>query len=115
MCKVYSSFIFDELQKAHITSRIIKTSDFSNGYDHTFVLVPVVPEKEEYYLIDLTFNQFPKEKSGIFLTLETNGYQLVNNNLWYLYLQHITNTKTEICSLDEVFYQSVESENKTLS
>lgn len=111
MCKVYSSAIYDELQKAHVSSRIIKTTDLMPGYDHTFVLVPENSAQEKYYLIDLTISQFPKEQSGVFTHLENNGYQLINNDTWFFYLQHITNNKEITCSLDEAYYHSLNKKN----
>lgn len=114
MCKVYSSVIYEELQRSHVPSRIVSTDDLKDGYIHEFVLVPENIEEDMFYLIDLTFDQFPKDKTGIFKSLEEDGYQLINNDSWCFYIQHVTNDKKEVSySMSDAFYLNSNSENRS--
>ncbi len=54
-CKIYSSYLSNNLTSNHIVNKIIKTGDFSS-YDHHFILIP--NDNKSYYLIDLTYSQF---------------------------------------------------------
>ena len=60
MCKVYSSYVYNELKKNHILARLINTSDLGFDYEHQFILVPINKLTKDYYLIDLTYSQFIK-------------------------------------------------------
>lgn len=56
MCKVYSSYVYNELKKKHILARLINTNDLSFDYEHQFILVPINKLTKDYYLIDLTYS-----------------------------------------------------------
>ena len=60
MCKVYSSYVYNELKKNHVLARLINTSDLGFDYEHQFILVPINKLTKDYYLIDLTYSQFVK-------------------------------------------------------
>lgn len=114
-CFIYSSYVYEELRNNHITSRIISTKDLGYNYEHRFVLVPNEIEEDSYFLIDLTFKQFINQEvdNVIFKTLLEDGYQKINNDLWFFYLQYATGNVEQIpCSLDNAFYRKIDSDNK---
>ena len=90
MCKVYSSYVYNELKKNHILARLINTSDLGFDYEHQFILVPINKLTKDYYLIDLTYSQFIKniEDEKVFTELLNKGYQKINNELWIQYLKN---------------------------
>lgn len=85
MCKVYSSYVYNELKKKHILARLINTNDLSFDYEHQFILVPINKLTKDYYLIDLTYSQFVKniEDEKVFTELLNKGYQKINNEFIY--------------------------------
>ena len=83
-CKVYSSYLNEELKKNHIVNRIIRTGDFA-PYDHHFILIP--KDGDNHYLLDLTYSQFNNDK---FSDLITNGYTVVNKADLLIYLSIVT-------------------------
>jgi len=103
-CFIYSSYIYQELQKNHINSRIISTKDLSYEYEHRFILVPDNVEEETYFLIDLTYSQF-NTKEPLFDKLSNNGYQKINNDLWTFYLSQVTQNEKGInLSLSDTYF-----------
>ena len=50
MCKVYSSYVYNELKKNHVLARLINTSDLGFDYEHQFILVPINKLTKDYYL-----------------------------------------------------------------
>lgn len=112
MCKVYSGSIYDELKDFHIPARIISSTDIKEGYEHEFVLVPENIEEDKFYLIDLTFNQFPKEITNSLNQLETNGYQLIDNKLFNIYFNHVTNKNELTPTISDVFYKNSTKNNR---
>lgn len=104
MCKVYSSFLLNELRKRHVPCRLINTSDLGLDYEHVFVLVP--HNDNGYFLSDLTFSQFSSNKEELEQLL-VNGYQLMNDQSLKCYLDVISKRNlVDNVSLDEVFYSS---------
>ena len=83
-CKVYSSYLSDELTKNHVVNKIIRTGDFAS-YDHHFVLVP--KDGDNYYLIDLTYSQFNNKH---FADLIKDGYIVINKADLLVYLSIVT-------------------------
>ena len=96
-CFIYSSYLYQELQKNNINSRIVSTKDLLCEYEHRFVLVPDNIEEETYFLIDLTYSQFDK-KEPLFDKLLKDGYQQINNDLWNFYLSQVTREEKGISS-----------------
>lgn len=104
MCKVYSSYLHEELQKRHVPASIINTMEIGIDYEHIFILVSTNIE-EKYYLSDLTFNQFHTNENE-FTKLLIDGYQIVDNSLFNKYLQIISNNKLdEPIYIDDAFYK----------
>jgi len=101
-CKIYSSFLVEELKKQHVPVRLINTLDLGLEYEHVFVLVP--SNYTGYFLVDLTFSQF-NSKSEELINLLTNGYQLVDNGILNDYFNIVSkgNCNKNI-SLDNMFY-----------
>lgn len=100
-CFLYSSFINEELKSKHIISRIISTKDLGIDYEHRFVLVK---EKEKYYIIDLTYNQFFNKVPEKFYKLNNNGYQIMNKEEIKEYIMSFTGIKIDK-NLDKLFYK----------
>lgn len=90
MCKVYSSYLLEELRARHIPVRLISTADLNLEYKHYFIMVPSNKIGGEYYLADLTFSQFRKEGTE-FGDLETKGYQKIEDKELNDYLSIIEN------------------------
>lgn len=98
MCKVYSSYVYNELKKNHILARLINTN-----------LVPINKLTKDYYLIDLTYSQFVKniEDEKVFTELLNKGYQKINNELWIQYLRNILRNNNVKSSIDEAFNKEI--------
>lgn len=109
MCKVYSSYVYNELKKNHVLTRLINTSDLGFDYEHQFILVPINKLTKDYYLIDLTYSQFVKnmEDEKIFTELLNKGYQKINNELWIQYLKNILRNNNVKSSIDEAFNKEI--------
>lgn len=109
MCKVYSSYVYNELKKNHILARLINTSDLDFDYEHQFILVPINKLTKDYYLIDLTYSQFIKniEDEKVFTELLNKGYQKINNELWIQYLKNILRNNNVNSSIDEAFNKEI--------
>lgn len=109
MCKVYSSYVYNELKKNHVLARLINTSDLNFDYEHQFILVPINKLTKDYYLIDLTYSQFLKnmEDEKIFTELLNKGYQKINNELWIQYLKNILRNNNVKSSIDEAFNKEI--------
>jgi hypothetical protein len=80
-CRVYSSYISQNLHKKHVLHRMMDTLDFDYPYSHQFVVVPI--NQKEEYLIDLTFEQFQNDS---FPQILQEGYQKVNRREFSNYL-----------------------------
>ena len=109
MCKVYSSYVYNELKKNHILARLINTNDLGFDYEHQFILVPINKLTKDYYLIDLTYSQFVKniEDEKVFTELLNRGYQKINNELWIQYLKNILRNNNVNSSIDEAFNKEI--------
>ena len=103
-CKLYSRYLFSNLTKNHIVSKIISTKDLGAEYDHFFNLVPI--NTLEYYLIDLTYPQFQNNK--VFKELYEKGYEKVTDLNFYLYYAIVTGEQSRV-SIHDAFMKS----NKT--
>lgn len=104
MCKVYSSYLLNELKKQHIPAHMINTLDLGFQYEHAFVLVP--SNDDGYFLADLTFSQFNK-KINTLTQLLNEGYQIIDNNSFRDYLSIVLNENiTEQISINDIFYSS---------
>ena len=101
-CVIYSSLIYILLNQRHISTRIINTRDLGFNFEHQFCLVPY--QNKEYYLIDLTYEQFNNTN---FEKLLQNGYIIINDVDFNKYLNVVTNNEIkDIYELDNVFYES---------
>ena len=101
-CVIYSSLIYILLNQRHISTRIINTRDLGFNFEHQFCLVPY--QNKEYYLIDLTYEQF---NNTSFNELLQNGYIIINDLDFNNYLNIITNGESkDLYELDNVFYES---------
>ena len=78
-CKIYTSFIHDELVKRNVVNHIVYTSDLGYSYGHEFVLVPY---QGTYILIDLTYGQYNRE----FPELLAKGYVVLDEDKWNYYM-----------------------------
>ena len=104
MCKVYSSYLLEELKKQHIPAHMINTLDLGFQYEHVFVLIP--SNDDGYFLADLTFSQFNKNINTLSQLLN-EGYQLINDNSFRDYLSIVLNEDiTEQISINDIFYSS---------
>lgn len=110
MCKIYSSYLLNELRNNHISARLINTRDLNLDYEHYFVLVP--RNEEGYYLVDLTFSQF-NEKEEQLNSLLKDGYQYMDDNILMYYLKIVENKKDlDNYYIDEIFYDIPKSGGK---
>lgn len=101
-CKIYSSYLLEELHKRHIPARIVNTIDLGFNYEHQFILVS--SNEASYFLSDLTFSQF---NSNNFNQLLTRGYQPMNDNEFNYYLGIITNELiVNQVSIDSAFFET---------
>ena len=102
-CKIYSSYLLRELTKMHLTARLINTLNLGLVYEHEFILVPNITN---YYLIDLTFQQFPKQSSNLENLLK-KGYQLIDNQTIKDYINTISPIElNNDFDLDSIFYNN---------
>lgn len=106
MCKVYSSFLLEELRNKHIPARIINTLDLGLNYEHEFVMILNNTFVGEYYVADLTFSQFNKEDE-LFKKLLIDGYQSMNDNTFLNFLNIIEKGElSNKISIENAFYSS---------
>ena len=96
-CKIYSSFLYDELLKRHVLCRLVNTASLGLNYEHWFVLVP--DNNQNYLLSDLTFEQFHNQS---FPELIEKGYQFMDNVSFNGYLR-VFDDSNIFCDIDEVF------------
>ena len=96
-CKIYSSYLNEELNNKHVVNKIIRTGDFSS-YDHHFILIP--KDGDNYYLIDLTYSQFNNDH---FKELLDNGYIIVNKADLIIYLSIVTGQVIDK-EIDDIYF-----------
>lgn len=101
-CKIYSSYLYDELQKRHIPARIINTTYLGLSYEHAFV---IVPNENKYYLIDLTFKQFNYKENDLSPLWEL-GFMEINNELLSKYLSVVSRINVDEYDIDNLFYNN---------
>ena len=99
-CALYSRHLFSYLSKNHIVSKIVNTKDLGAEYEHFFVIIPI--NTMEYYLVDLTYQQFKNDK--VFKELYEKGYEKVTDLNFYLYYAIVTGEQSKI-SIKDVFLQ----------
>lgn len=99
-CMIYSSYLYSYLKKENVVCHIIDTNDLGIEYKHRFILIP---NNENYYLVDLTFSQFGN--TDILNDLSKNGYDLMNEEKWKIYLEIISNYKVNYIDIDEAFFR----------
>lgn len=88
MCKVYSSYLYNNLLKKHIPAKLLSTLSFGFDYEHIFILIP--DNSEYYFLVDLTFSQFGIE-DNTFKHLSKHNYQKIKKDGLELYFDVIFN------------------------
>ena len=83
-CHIYTSIIYEKLKEKQIPTKIVNTKELQIDYEHYFLLV--TENKENKYLIDLTYNQFNPNKLK---TLKEKGYIKVDTKVLLEYLNQI--------------------------
>ncbi len=99
-CKTYSAYLSYYLRMNHIPNKVVRTSDLGYNYSHDFVLVP--KDSNNYYLIDLTYEQFNNEN---FKELLFKGYEEINDLEFDLYMSVVTGEINNY-SLDDIFFKT---------
>lgn len=100
-CKIYSSYIKRSLDEKHVLNKIINTKDdLDFSYEHEFVLVP---DKDDYYLIDLTYEQFGTDNE--LWKLHDFGYEKMTDNKWKYYLKRISQNDYKNIDMKDVMYK----------
>ena len=89
-CKVYSDYISHNLHLKNILHRNIDTKDFDYNYSHKFC---IVPNEEDYYLIDLTYSQFNNFE---FVDLLIDGYTDITKDELKRYMDIVGKSKKDI-------------------
>lgn len=97
-CATYSRHLFYYLSQNHIVSKIINTKDLGASYEHFLVLIPI--NDFEYYLVDLTYQQFKNDE--LFKILLEKGYEKVTDLNFYLYYSIVTGEQLD-SSLKDIF------------
>lgn len=95
-CKIFSRYLYKNLRENHVVSKIISTGELGAEFDHHFVIVPI--NTYEYYLIDLTYQQFKNQE--LFKELYEKGYEKVTDLNFYLYYAIITGEQSNITIQD---------------
>ena len=101
-CRVYNEYINYYLTKNRIMHRTVDTEDYGCNYSHVFSIVPNI---DDYYLIDLTYEQFHNNK---YLDLLVNGYQKVNKKELNDYIKLVGNKDIDI-STDDLLFKNKKS------
>ena len=102
-CKIYSSYIVNELKDKHVPVRLINTLDLGIDFEHHFVIVPS-NDFGDYFIVDLTFTQFNKD-SDVFKDLINKGYQVLNDYSLNCYLRVVSNNEyDQYISMDDIYY-----------
>ena len=97
MCKIYSSYLYENLKKRHVLAHIIDTKDLGFSFQHQFILA----YDKVYYLIDLTYSQF-NDSNFLFSKLLKDGYQIIDNITFVNYLKTVGSMVVNL-DLDDVF------------
>lgn len=110
MCKVAANFIYNDLLDEHIIARIVNTNELGSGYEHEFV---IVKDKNDYFLIDITYNQFLNKGTILNQQLLVQNYIKVDNLILLNYLNSIPNFyKIDYINIEEIFFKQEERKRK---
>ena len=103
-CKIYSSYLLRALKEKHLSAHMINTKDLGLKFEHLFILIP--SNEKEYYLIDLTYSQFGVN-IPIMSQLLSNGYQIINDEVFRIYLKTVLKENyVDGFLLEDVFYSN---------
>ena len=83
-CQIYSSYLFNELQKNHILSFLINTKDIGLDYEHYFI---IAKDGVSNFVIDLTYDQFGYTDPE---SLLNDGYMKVTEEELRYYLRKLS-------------------------
>ncbi len=89
-CFIYSTVLAEHLRKEHLANEIVSTKEFDYPYVHQFNIV--LKNKDELFIIDLTYPQFQNDK---FQELLQKGYMLVNKEQSKEYLDIVGNANID--------------------
>lgn len=110
MCKVAANLIYNDLLDEHIIARIVNTNELGSGYEHEFV---IVKDKNDYFLIDITYNQFLNKGTILNQQLLVQNYIKVDNLILLNYLNSIPNFyKIDYINIEEIFFKQEERKRK---
>lgn len=98
-CKVYSDYISRNLHSKNILHRNIDTKDFGYDYSHKFC---IVPNEEDYYLIDLTYSQF---NNFDFVDLLLDGYMIISKDELKEYMNIVGKNNIDI-DIDSLLFST---------
>lgn len=107
-CKIYNSYLLEELRKHHVLVRLINTKDIGIDYEHYFLLISSV---REYFLADLTYPQFHDETIP---NLSQKGYIKIDNSLLNRYLSVVAQQPVIDYTCENLFYRSIDSKSKQI-
>ena len=108
MCLVYNWYLYENLKDMSCLAYIVDTDDLGFDYKHRFVLVPV--DDSNYYLADLTYNQFCKY-DDILSKLSSDGYEKIDNEKYNYYLSKVTGSEKDI-TIDESLFREAKGLGK---
>ena len=98
-CKVYSDYISRSLHSINILHRNIDTKDYGYDYSHKFC---IVPNEEDYYLIDLTYSQF---NNFDFVDLLLDGYMIISKDELKEYMNIVGKNNIDI-DIDSLLFST---------
>lgn len=116
-CKIYSSYLYEELKRRHVPARLLTTLDLGLMYEHQFVLVP--SNQGGYFLADLTFRQFGTKTESL-LPLLRDGYVRLTDDDFQKYLSIVGSlANPSFISIEDAFYgvtqeKSLSEETKSI-
>ena len=87
-CKIYSSYMLNELKNNHVLAFLINTNDIGLDYEHYFILAK---DNESDFIIDLTYAQFGYNEPE---SLLEDGYMKANKEELRYYLKKLSKLKT---------------------
>lgn len=96
-CMIYSGHLYNKLREKHVVCRLIDTTDLGVNYRHQFLLVS--ENRDSYYLVDLTYEQFGDDE--FLKELLEKGYEKVDSLKWAYYMSKFN--AYSLPSLKEVF------------
>lgn len=110
LCKIVSILVYNGLKDRGIKSKIVRTNELYDMYEHHFVITSYMDNNgTKYVLIDPTFNQFDcSNVSELEYNLSTKSYSIVNNDdiKKYFSLINLKNDKLKKdISLDDIMLE----------